>query len=94
MTDRRLLPADEVSVWLAGHPLWSREGDEIVSVRELPSFPAAIEFVRRVAVLAEEHDHHPDIDVRWRTVRLALTTHSSGGLTPMDLGLADAIDAA
>jgi 4a-hydroxytetrahydrobiopterin dehydratase len=45
-----------------------------------------------VGALAEEADHHPDIDIRWRTVHLVLVTHDAGGLTELDLALARAID--
>lgn len=72
---------------------WRRSGDEIVREFEFPGFPAAIEFVRRVADLAEEADHHPDIDIRFNRVRLAVSTHSAGGLTERDFDLAERIDA-
>ena len=57
------------------------------------SFADAIAFVVRVGFLAEHADHHPDIDVRWRHVRVALTTHSADGLTNRDLDLAAEIEA-
>lgn len=57
-----------------------------------PSFPAGIEGVARVAELAERADHHPDIDIRWRTVSFALATHSEGGITDKDVALAGEID--
>ncbi len=60
---------------------------------ELATFPAAIAFVGRVAELAEAADHHPDLDIRYRKVRVALTTHDSGGLTAKDMELAGQIDA-
>lgn len=71
---------------------WEREGDQLVKVLRLASFPAAIAFVDAVAERAEAADHHPDIDIRWRTVALRLTTHSAGGLTALDLALAAEID--
>lgn len=49
--------------------------------------------MQAVGRLAEEADHHPDIDIRWRTVRLALVTHDAGGITELDLALARAVDA-
>ena len=60
---------------------------------DLPSFPDAIAFVVAVGFEAESRNHHPDIDVRWRTVHLRLTTHDAGGLTAFDFDLATAIDA-
>lgn len=67
-------------------------GDEIVKHYELATFAAAIAFVVRVGFLAEAANHHPDLDVRWRTVRVALTTHDAGGLTQRDLDLAAQIE--
>jgi 4a-hydroxytetrahydrobiopterin dehydratase len=86
------LSDDEVQDGLTRLPGWAREGDEIVKEYELETFPAAIGFVGRVADLAEAADHHPDIDIRWRKVRLALSTHDSGGLTQKDLDLASEIE--
>ena len=73
-------------------PNWSRDGDEIRRRVQAPSFMAGIEMVTEVARAAEEADHHPDIDIRWRTVSFALTTHSAGGLTELDFALAGTID--
>ena len=64
-----------------------------MKVVECASFPGALDFVVAVGRLAEEADHHPDIDIRWRTVRLALVTHDAGGITELDLALARAVDA-
>jgi 4a-hydroxytetrahydrobiopterin dehydratase len=82
----------EIATALAGLPGWGRIGDEIVKEFQRESFPAAVAFVVRVGFLAEQANHHPDIDVRWRTVRLALTTHDAGGLTEKDFALAREID--
>ena len=82
---------DEISNGLAGLPGWERVGDEIVRTFELASFPEAVAFVDRIAVLAEAADHHPDIDIRYRRVRVALTTHDVGGLSRRDLDLAGEI---
>ena len=87
-----LLGDGEVEAGLARLAAWRRGGDAIVRDLRFPTFPAAIEFVGRVAELAEAADHHPDIDIRWRKVRLVLTTHASGGLTARDLDLAERID--
>jgi 4a-hydroxytetrahydrobiopterin dehydratase len=71
---------------------WDRAGDEIVKTFECASFADAIAFVVRVGFLAEKANHHPDLDVRWRKVRVALTTHDEGGLTGRDVDLARAIE--
>lgn len=67
---------------------WVRDGDAIRRSFSLDSFPAAIAFVTRVGFLAEAANHHPDIDIRWRTVTLMLSTHDAGGLTQRDFDLA------
>jgi 4a-hydroxytetrahydrobiopterin dehydratase len=71
---------------------WVRTDAVIRREVELPSFPKAIEVVDRVAVLAEAADHHPDIDIRWRTLTFHLSTHSAGGLTKKDFALAKQIN--
>jgi 4a-hydroxytetrahydrobiopterin dehydratase len=70
---------------------WQREGDQLVRTAELPSFPAAIGVVARVGEIAEARNHHPDMDIRWRTVTFRCTTHSAGGITWADVDLAKAI---
>ena len=71
---------------------WRREGDVISRAFRCGSFADAIAFVVRIGFLAEAVDHHPDIDIRYRTVTVALTTHDAGGLTQYDVDLATAID--
>jgi 4a-hydroxytetrahydrobiopterin dehydratase len=73
---------------------WDREGDTLVKVIRKADFAQAMVVVNQVAALAEEANHHPDIDIRWNTVTLRLSTHSAGGLTELDLALAGRIDAA
>lgn len=72
---------------------WQREGEQLVLTRQFDSFSEAIRFVDLVAELAETQDHHPDIDVRYNQVRLAVTTHQINGLSMRDLDLARAVDA-
>jgi 4a-hydroxytetrahydrobiopterin dehydratase len=67
---------------------WREEDGALVREFELESFPAAIEFVRRLADLAESEEHHPDIDIRYRRVVVRFTTHSAGGVTDRDRELA------
>jgi len=87
------LTDDQVSGALAGLPGWEREGDMIVKTFALATVPAAIEFVVVIADRAEAENHHPDIDIRWRRVRIALTTHDDGGLSEKDVALAGEIEA-
>jgi 4a-hydroxytetrahydrobiopterin dehydratase len=72
---------------------WERDGDLLVKEVALADFAGAMGFVNAVADLANQRDHHPDIDIRWNRVTLRLTTHSQGGITEADLELARAIDA-
>jgi 4a-hydroxytetrahydrobiopterin dehydratase len=67
---------------------WREEDGALVREFELESFPAAIEFVRRLADLAESENHHPDIDIRYRRVVVRWSTHSAGGITDRDRALA------
>ena len=87
-----LLSEPELESALASLPGWSRTGDEIEKTFARASFPDAIAFVVRVGFLAEAADHHPDLDIRWRNVRVALTTHDAGGLTVNDVDLARKIE--
>jgi 4a-hydroxytetrahydrobiopterin dehydratase len=87
------LSAGEVDARLARRPGWERVGDEIVRVYELESFRAVIGLVGRIADAAEAADHHPDLDIRYRRLRVALSTHSEGGISALDFVLAGEIDA-
>lgn len=72
---------------------WRHEGDALVREWRLPDFAAAIAFVERVAEVAEDSNHHPDILIHgWNKVRLTLSTHSEGGITAADLALAQRLD--
>lgn len=87
-----VLSPSTVQEKLATLPLWKLEGAEIVRHFEFPAFPAAIRFVNQVAEIAEAAGHHPDIDIRYNRVRLALVSHDAGGLTDRDFHLAATID--
>lgn len=87
-----LLSADEVTGALAELDGWTGDTSAISRTVTAPSFPAAIRLVVEVAEAAEDADHHPDIDIRWRTVTFALSTHSAGGVTAKDTALARRID--
>lgn len=87
-----LLGTDEVRSALGTRPGWSGDTTGIIRTVSLPSFPEAIAVVNRVAGVAEELDHHPDIDIRWRNLTFRCATHSAGGVTARDLDLAARID--
>jgi 4a-hydroxytetrahydrobiopterin dehydratase len=86
-----LLDAKQVKAALKDFPDWELEKTSIERVFEFDDFSAAIDFVNGIAELAEEHDHHPDIDIRYSKVRIILSTHSKGGLTELDFELAERI---
>ena len=91
--NRKRLSDDEIPARLGALQGWEREGNWIRKEYRFPDFAGAMEFVNHVARMAEEIDHHPDIDIRYDRVRLMTSTHSSGGLTEMDFDLARRIDA-
>jgi len=74
-------------------PEWRRDGETIRRTVVAPDFRTAIAIVNDIAEQAEAMNHHPDIDIRWRTLHLALTTHDAGALTDLDFRLAARIDA-
>jgi 4a-hydroxytetrahydrobiopterin dehydratase len=82
----------EVKDALADLPGWDLAGSDIVKEYKFADFLAAMAFVNQVAEAAEAANHHPDIDIRWNKVRLALSTHSEGGLTSNDFSLAAQIE--
>lgn len=70
---------------------WKLEGKEIVRDFSFPDFVHALRFVNEVGEKAEAAGHHPDIDIRYNRVKLALTSHDSGGLTERDFHIAEAV---
>ncbi|HSV66055.1 MAG TPA: 4a-hydroxytetrahydrobiopterin dehydratase [Mycobacteriales bacterium] len=88
----QVLNAAGVSQALSTIDGWAGDQTGISKTVELPSFPAAINVVVRVAEVAEAMDHHPDIDIRWRTLSFRCATHSAGGVTRRDIDLAGRID--
>ncbi len=88
-----LLDDSEIRARLEGLEGWTLSGETLERDWKLDDFAAAIAFVNRVAELAEQANHHPDILIHgWNKVRLTLSTHSEGGLTESDFALAARID--
>lgn len=87
-----VLSDDDVDAALSGLAGWERVDNALRRSVKFPTFLAGIDAVGRVAQAAEAADHHPDIDIRWRTVTFTLSTHSEGGITQKDLALAKQID--
>jgi len=88
-------PLDEAqrTAAVATLPNWKLDNGELVRSITFVDFIQAMEFVNRVAALAEVANHHPDIDIRYNRVRLALVTHDAGGITQSDIDLARSIEA-
>jgi 4a-hydroxytetrahydrobiopterin dehydratase len=90
---RELLDQEKINAALARlNPGWAGTTESLTRSIEFADFPTAAEFVSRLAPVCEELDHHPDLALRWRWVDIALSTHSSGGVTELDLRLAGEID--
>jgi 4a-hydroxytetrahydrobiopterin dehydratase len=86
------LSPDEITSRLASLPGWKVDHGELIRQFQFPDFIGSIAFVNKVAPLAEAAGHHPDIDIRYNKVRLALTTHDAGGITAKDFELASKVD--
>lgn len=71
---------------------WQPAGKAIQRVFDFPDFKAAMQFVNKVADVAEQANHHPDIDIRYNKVTMALVSHDSGGVTQRDVRMAKRIN--
>ena len=87
-----LVDEEELPALLKKLPEWDHEEKSILRVVEFDEFMEGIDFVNAIAEIAEEAGHHPDIDIRWCTITVTLTTHDAGGLTESDFDVARKID--
>jgi len=87
-----LLNSQDIKDWLKKLPEWELEKKHIERTFEFDDFTQSIDFVNSVAEIAEEEDHHPDIDIRYNKVRIQLSTHAEGGLTDRDFEVAEKVD--
>ena len=83
----------EIDERLGGMNGWERSGDAIVKQFDNGDFKGSVDFVNRLTPEAEDMNHHPDLEISWKTVTVTITTHSEGGLTANDFELARRIDA-
>jgi 4a-hydroxytetrahydrobiopterin dehydratase len=90
MSDK--LSSQSVLGWLKTHQGWSRKSNALLKEFRFSSFRDSIVFVNRIATLADDADHHPDILVQYDRVHITLSTHSAGGITEKDLKLAEQLD--
>jgi len=86
------LSTESIKGWLSARKGWKRRANRLTKEFDFPSFRDSIVFVNRVASLADDVNHHPDIDIRYATVTVTLTTHDAGGITDKDVSLAEQID--
>lgn len=91
--DRRLLNPDEVTEAVSGLPEWEAVADEIRCSFSFADFSEAFAFMARVAMIAEQLDHHPNWSNVWNKVEIAITTHDSGGITGLDVEFARRVSA-
>jgi 4a-hydroxytetrahydrobiopterin dehydratase len=89
-----IISSNEIKTWLKRVPNWetAQKGKAITRTFEFEDFTRGIDFINGVAEIAEEQEHHPDIDIRYNVVTLLLTTQSEGGLTEADFEMAKSID--
>jgi len=87
-----VLTEADVQQALASLPGWQRNGQAIQRVFRFADFVAAMQFVNKIAEVAEKANHHPDIDIRYNTVTMALISHDSGGVTARDVRMAETIN--
>jgi 4a-hydroxytetrahydrobiopterin dehydratase len=87
-----VLTDEQVNAALADLAGWEYSDGALRRSVEFPAFLDGVDAVRRVGEHAEHEDHHPDIDIRWRTVTFALVTHSEGGITDKDVAMAGDIN--
>lgn len=83
---------ESVKGWLEGRKGWKVKDQVLMKEFDFPAFRDSIVFVNRLATIADQHEHHPDIDIRYDRVKVLLTTHDAGGLTEKDLRVAEQID--
>jgi 4a-hydroxytetrahydrobiopterin dehydratase len=87
----RRLDDDEIARQLADLPGWTGDGTGLSRSYRFPQFLTVVRCVDEVAVVAEAMNHHPDLDIRWRTLQVRLSTHDAGGVTQLDIELAHRI---
>jgi 4a-hydroxytetrahydrobiopterin dehydratase len=93
MTRPHKLPQATIDAWLATHAGWEHVGTNALTKSfKLPDFGTALALAVRIGVEAEKRDHHPDIELGWGKLKVLWSTHDAGGVTQLDLELAEATD--
>jgi 4a-hydroxytetrahydrobiopterin dehydratase len=89
---RTPLTPEALHLALTTLPNWHLEAGQITRTLTFPTFPDTVAFVNTAAALAEKANHHPDIDIRYNRLRIALSTHDAGGITHNDITMAKNLD--
>jgi 4a-hydroxytetrahydrobiopterin dehydratase len=92
-SSKQPLTQDELLQLITELPEWAVEDGRLIRHWTHADFVQAMDFVNRVAQLAEQHNHHPDIDIRYNRVKLALVSHDAGGITTRDASMARQLSA-
>lgn len=92
MSGRKRLTEDAIAAFLAAHPAWERRGESLVRSFAFGAYAEGIAFVVRLGFAAEARDHHPELLVGFRQVTVTWSTHDAGGITPLDLEMAERTD--
>jgi 4a-hydroxytetrahydrobiopterin dehydratase len=90
----RLLSDEDITRQLGELPGWRRDGESLVASYDAPDFPTAVQLIVESGIQAEQMQHHPDVDLRWKVTHWRLSTHSEHGLTHLDIELAHRISQA
>ena len=91
MSKRERLSDQAIEAFVASHPGWEREGGAVAKTFAFEDYPGGIAFAVRVGFAAEKWDHHPDLHVGYRKVKVSWSTHDAGGITELDVRLAEAM---
>jgi len=89
-----ILSAEQISENLSGLAGWELADNQITKTFALKDFKSVMQLVNQIAIIAEQHQHHPDIDIRYNKVTFIVSTHSEGGITEKDFKLAQEIEKA
>ena len=92
MSNRTKLTDEAIGVFLAAHPGWERADGALVRTFSFASYADGIAFVVRLGFAAEARDHHPDLHVGFRKVKVVWSTHDAGGITALDIEMAARAD--
>lgn len=92
MSSREKLSDDVIAAFVATHSGWTHKQHMLVRSFKFPDYSSALAFVVRISLAAEKRDHHPDILLGWGRAEVSWWTHDSGGITSLDISMAEATD--